>query len=373
MALSGKEASMITRMLLALMALLVLTHCNDTVEKEREVGYRGKARINPYLAFERFVQQHLGEEVVIQHTWPELDGSQSMLIFSADLLSSQLSVDQIKEWISDGGHAVFLFDNADMHRSDWAEYNPSPEVPQVLMDFLAEMDLKIEDESSEEKYTKVEIYDEEFQVDLSSYVRLIDEKNTPQAVICREYGDGLVTFVSDARLMRNREIDQEQHIELITYLLQWRRDGEIVFMRGVGISFFSLLWQKAWMVLLALAVLIGAWLLRHMPRFGPLQGGLREDQIRAYDHHLEMIGDFHWRLDRGSSLLHPLRMELQEMCHQWQSKHGRLDEGLFEVMATRADLPLERIERAMTELQPRDNLIFTRTVADLQHIRKAFA
>ena len=365
---------MIARCFWLMTACLLLSHCNNTVEKEREIGYRGKARINPFLAFERFVQKYHEQDVIIQHSWQELDHTQSMIFFPADLLSSQLSVDQVSDWVHEGGHAVFLFDHTEMHRNDWPGYEESVDLPKALKDFLEEqLDVKIEQAKSEEKYQEVSLDEETFQVNLRSRWKIIDEDHKTHGMRCFECGDGLITLITDARLMRNRTINEEQHIELISNLLQWQREGDIIFMRGVGISFFGLLWQKGWMVLVALAVLIAAWLLRHMPRFGPQERQLREDQIRAYDHHLEMIGDFHWRLDRAAALLQPLRVELQDICHQWQSKHGRLDESLFSVMATRAELPMDRVERAMTELHARDNLIFTRTVADLQHIRKAFA
>lgn len=364
---------MILRSFVLMVLCLLLAQCNGTVEKEREVGYRGKARVNPFLAFERFVQRHWEQEVVIQHAWKELDSTQSMIIFPVDLLTSQLSVDQVKDWVDEGGHAVFLFDHTEMHHNDWSTNEESVVLPEALKSFFEELDVDVEEANATQTYDTVKIGDETYKVNLHSRWKLIDEEQNPQGLMCVEWGEGLVTLVTDARLMRNRTIDEAEHIELISHLLKWQREGEIVFMRGVGISFFGLLWQKGWMALLGLGVLIAAWLLRQMPRFGPQQSGLREDQIRAYDHHLEMIGDFHWRLDRGASLLQPLRAELQETCHQWQTKHGRLDERLFDVMATRAELPAERVERAMTELHARDNLIFTRTVADLQHIRKAFA
>lgn len=365
---------MIYRLLIAVAAILFLTHCNDTVEVEREVGYRGKARVNPFLAFERYVQQAWEEEVIVRQSWQELDEAQGLLLIPSDLLASELSIEQVKSWVADGGHAVFLFDYADMQRDDWAVFGPDTEVPQALKKMMEDdMQLSVENTYSERSYSEVEIFDETYKVDLKSSLQLIDESKKEHAIISREWGNGIMTFVSDARLLRNRTIDQEQHIELVDQLLEWRRDGEIIFMRGVGISFFGLLWKKGWMVLVALAIVIIAWLLRHMPRFGPMQNGLREDQIRAYDHHLEMIGDFHWRLDRGASLLQPLRTEVQELCHHWQARNGHLDDRLFDVMSQRTDIPPDRVERAMTELQPRDQIIFTRTVADLQNIRKAFA
>jgi hypothetical protein len=362
------------RLLILLTGVLLLAQCGDkTVEVEREVGYRGKARVNPYLAFERYVERRIAQPLVVKQSWVEPGYGHGMVILSSSLLSSELSLKQMRNWVEEGGHAVFLFDHADMQESEWSMFSQDTEVPDALKKLMQDMGLDVEENGASQSYSEVVLYEETYKVKLNAKVRLLDEKKNPQAVLTREWGEGLVTFVSDARLMRNREIDQEQHIDVLSNLLTWRRDGDILMLRGVGISFFGLLWQKGWMVLLALAVWIIAWLMRHMPRFGPVQSGLREDQIRAYDHHLEMIGDFHWRLDRGASLLQPLRAEAQDFCHQWQVRHGHLDEGLFEVMAERAELPVERVQRAMTEFSPRDQVIFTRAVADLQQIRKAFA
>ena len=361
------------RLWMILFCLFSLTQCEKGVEKEREVGYRGKARSNPYLAFERFVERYDGEAPVVQSSWPALDDSEAMILFTADQLASRFSIDQVQEWVEQGGHAVILLDHADMYSSDWDRWSPAVELPEPLLEWATRMEWNVESVTSEEKYDSVEFHEEPYEVEMASRIVVRDADKKAQALLMHELGDGAVTWVSDARLLRNRWIDQKEHIELLSHMMEVKRVGKTIFLRGVGISFFGLLWQKGWMVLLALAVWILAWLLRHMPRFGPLQRGLREDQIRAYDHHLEMIGDFHWRLDHGHSLLQPLRQEVQELCHHWQAKNGRLDERLFDVMAARANIPVDRVERAMTDPKARDNMIFTRIVADLQHIRKAFA
>lgn len=355
-----------------LLFLPLLTQCDKGVEKERDIGYLGKARANPFLAFERFVEKRQGEAVVIQATWPELDERQSLIFFSADQLSTRLVLEQVGKWVKNGGHAVILLDRDDVHSNDWATWFLSPELPEALTAWAERMGLELKAVDSEESYAKAKFRGKNYQVEMGAMVKLVDEKGRVQPVINREMGAGSVTWIADASLMRNRWIDEKQHIDLIDDLLDFRNEGSILFLRGVGISFWALLWQKGWMVLLGIAVLIVAWLLTHLPRFGPMQSPLREDEIRAYDHHLEMIGDFHWRLDRGASLLEPLRTEAQELCHHWQMKHGYLNEGLFAVMAARARLPVDRVERAMTDPRARDQLIFSRIVADLQSIRKAF-
>lgn len=363
---------MTLRCWLCVLLLPLLVQCDQGIERDREVGYIGKARANPFLAFERFVESRQGKPVVIQTAWPQLDETQSMIFFSADQLSTRLGLEQVREWVEKGGHAVILLDRADVHSNDWASWFVAPELPEVLTAWTSKMGLTLQSVNNEQSYAKAKFRGKSYQVEMGAMVTLLDEKGRAQPVISRDMGDGSVTWIADASMMRNRWIDEKQHIELIDDLLDFRNDGSILFLRGVDISFWALVWQRGWMVLLGIVVVIIAWLLAHLPRFGPMQSALREDEIRAYDHHLEMIGDFHWRLDRGASLLAPLRAEAQELCHHWQMKHGRLDDGLFDAMAARTQLPVDRVERAMTNSHARDQLIFTRMVADLQSIRKAF-
>ncbi|MFM2170316.1 MAG: hypothetical protein RI957_545 [Verrucomicrobiota bacterium] len=361
------------RCCLLLLLFPLLMQCEKGVEKEREIGYLGKARANPFLAWERFVEKQQGQQVVMQATWPKLDATKSMIIVSADQLSTRVSTDLVRKWVNDGGHAVILLDRADMNHDDWGSWFRPRELPDPLVDWAKEMGLELKVVDTERNHTKAKFRGATYDVRMNAMVTMKDQKHRSQPVISWDQGDGAVTWIVDASFMRNRWIDQKQHIDLIGDLLDWRDEGDILFLRGAGISFFSLVWQKGWMVVLGTGVLIAAWLLTHLPRFGPMQNAAPEDEIRSYDHHLEMIGDFHWRLDRGSSLLEPLRTEAQDLCHHWQLKHGRLDERLFDVMASRAGLPVDRVERAMTDPRARDQMIFTRIVADLQSIRKAFA
>jgi hypothetical protein len=85
-----------------------------------------------------------------------------------------------------------------------------------------------------------------------------------------------------------------------------------------------------------------------------------------------MIGEFHWRTSRCLNLLEPMRNEVIELCRHWQQSQGLIDEGIFEVISRRTGIPFERVQRAMSEPKPFDSLIFTRTVTDLQTIKKTF-
>jgi len=360
------------RLWMILATAFIFCGCQEYEEKERETGYKGKARVNPFLAFERFVEAYTGQTVETRERWQELDGEEALVILPSTMLTSQEYVRQLKEWVADGGHAIFIIDHAEMRSNEWNEYPNEIEVPDVVNDLCDDLGISLSEAGSQKKHTKLELDEESYRVDLKSSHELsyLGESSLPLATA--DWGDGYVTIVVDGNLFRNRTIDQEQHIDVVAYLLDIGPQGQIVFMRGVGISFFGMLWEKGWMVVVGAMVLVLFWLLRHMPRFGPLEDDVEDTQMRAYDHHLEMIGDFHWRLDRGRSLVEPLRKEAQELCHHWQMKTGRIDEGLFEVMAMQTNLPLDRVQRAMSEWKIKDSLAFTNTVADLQLIRKAF-
>jgi hypothetical protein len=104
---------------------------------------------------------------------------------------------------------------------------------------------------------------------------------------------------------------------------------------------------------------------------GPIEAAELPSPLRGYDHHLEALGDFQWRLDCGASLLAPLREEILERGNRLLARTGRLDSDVFGVFAELAGIPRERAARAMSEPAPPDASTFTRTVSDLQLILKS--
>jgi hypothetical protein len=363
---------MMRRFLLLVAVSFLVSGCNDYIEKEREIGYKGKARVNPFLAFEQFVTKYSGKEILVSKNFGELGDEDSIIVLSADLLTSESFIRKIDSWISQGGHAIFLIDHAEMRGNEWATFRADGEVSEALQKWLTTLNIEVVEKDSDQEFQKVKIDSDRFNVKLNSSHALRLNGKKEQAIVSIEHGDGALTIINDASLLRNRTIEEAEHIEIIAMLLDWSREGRLVFLRGVGISFIGMLWEKGWMIVVSLSALLIVWLMRNMPRFGPIESEGKETQLRAYDHHLEMIGEFHWRLDRGLALLEPLRRELQDLCHQWQQKTGKMDEGLFEVLSSCSGIPIDRVQRAMTEHRPADTIVFSRAVADLQQMRKAF-
>jgi hypothetical protein len=181
--------------------------------------------------------------------------------------------------------------------------------------------------------------------------------------------DGRVTVLTDARIFRNRWIADKQHAELLEALIESTEyEGAVAFLRGSGLSLWGLLGKHLWPVLVALGCLIGLWLWKNLTRFGPLEAAEGVSTLRGYEHHLEALGDFQWRLDRATGLLAPLRCQIIERGQRISVRAGKRDEDFFQFLADRADLPRERVFRALAEAAPADTFTLTRTSADLQKL-----
>ena len=145
-------------------------------------------------------------------------------------------------------------------------------------------------------------------------------------------------------------------------------DGNIGFTRGSALSLWKLLRDHLWPVLAGLGGLILLWLWKNFSRFGPLEAASGASTLRGYDHHLEALGDFQWRLDRAAALLAPLRAQIVERGQRMSQRSGHRDDDFFQFLATLADLPRESVFRALAESAPADSAVLTRTTADLQRL-----
>lgn len=368
-ALCGKAVGMNRRIfpLLMLVVLLGLNGCN-TKYQEVETGYKGPARTNPWLAAERFLTAY-GLPVEVLGTWREPSPADSTWIIPCELISNKLFTKQIDQWMSDGGHLICLIGYSDF-RDDWNLKAGDLKLEPTFERFLEDHDFKVEKSASGEVETKLIRYrGRPFEVEMKTAWQASSRGGPLQGMPTARVGDGRLTLVTDARPFRNRWIGEKQHAALLKSLVDSTDSfGTVVFVRGATLSLWSLLMEKAWAVLLGLSVVILIWLWKNFCRFGPLESAEAPSPLRAYDHHLEALGDFQWRLDRGASLLAPLRGEILELAHRLMARSGILDADIFAVLAERAGISRERAARAMSEPAPADASVFTRSVSDLQKI-----
>ncbi len=357
-------------LLLLLCALLAGCDRGGTTRK-RDIGYKGKARLDAYLAAGRFLEKN-GYTVESKPGWPGLDDEVAVVIVPASVISTRAFARELDDWVADGGHLLCLVERAESYLDDWSRFAGSPgadepAVPEPLGEWLREAGLEVErGDPLEAKRLRVD--GERYEVSAAASAGVTVDGKRRRLMGQADHGEGRITVLADARPFRNRYIGDHDHAALLLALVDSSPyEGSVVIVRDAALSLWSLLWKNGWPALAGLLAVTVFWLWKNMPRFGPLR---REDSpttSRDYDHHLEALGDFQWRLDKGAALLRPLRDSVLERAQRLATA-GHRDADLFEWIARRAGVTRERAQRAMTHEHPGDATSFTRVLADLQKI-----
>jgi len=348
--------------------LFALAGCSYE-EIEREIGYKGRARVNPWLAAERFAEAS-GFEVVSSGSWQEPEWRDSIWFVPGILVSNQLFARKLGEWMDDGGHLVLLLENAESETNDWGfGSTTTPVLDPPLRDLIENAGITIS-EDKPRAVIKATYGGGDFDVDAKPGRRVKSgDDSEPGLIASVAHGRGRLTVVADAGMFRNRWISGHQHADLLAAILndadkQWRAG----FMRGSGLSFWTLLGAHFWPVLIAFAAWLVFWLWRCFGRFGPLESADEPNNLRGYDHHLEALGGFHWEIDHATALLAPLRNRITEHGHHLCARVGRPESELFDFIADRAGLAPEHVARAMADTPPKDAASLTLITSDLQKI-----
>lgn len=346
-------------------AFCSLTACSYD-EEEVEIGHKGKARLNPWLAAERFTKAD-GHEVRSLPSWKAPEWEDAVIFMPATNLDNQSVIRQTESWVEDGGHLVLLVEHADAERGDWSIRRDLGNAPgAVLKDWLESAGIRCHPEAGV-KAKQVEYEEVVFKISADSKFGVAVGDEEPGVLATVMSGEGRITVLTDARVLRNRWMADHEHAALLRALVDAADyEGAVVFMRGGGVSFWGLLGRYLWPVLIGLGVFLVLWLWKNFSRFGPLEAAGEASPLRGYDHHLEALGDYQWRLDRGAALLQPLRERIIEQGQRMCVRAGLRDDDFFQVLADRAGLPRERVMRALAEPAPADAAVLTRTSADLQ-------
>ena len=358
---------------LILMVTLTAISCSYK-EVKRETGYKGKARLNPWLAAERFCGEYEGD-VRSLATWTEPTFSDAVWILPAALVSNQSFAQTLESWVSDGGHLIILVNHAAAETNDWIPFfNESTPQP-AMVDLLVRAGIELDYHEGHGKKFKVESIDfegENYRVSASSQASVQMGAEKPGVFASAPSGDGRITVLTDGSIFRNRYIGREDHASLLDALvLAQGYEGDIGFIRGSTLSLWKLLKENFWPAMLALLVLTIFWLWKNFNRFGPLEAVNPESPLKGYDHHLEALGNFQWRTDRGAGWHGILKARIMESAHRMSMRAGHEAADLPQFLADFAGLPRERVERALSIKTTLDPAQFTRATADLQHLLRS--
>lgn len=377
------------RRLLVLCAVgLLLCGCDKYETKVREVGYKGAARVNPYLAAERFLSTN-GYTAQTGASWQDSLDPVGTLVVPASFLNSRGRLQQVSTWVGEGGHLIILRERGESFCNDFADQpaetkqEPNNNLQEWLDDNLGVTErttqdvasprellidgrtLSVEMDSSKVFDLGIEREEAEFG-DADTEV----EQASGHQILSLIWYDGRVTLMAKADPFRNRFIGKADHAKLLLALLdQSPSAGTVVFVYGGGVSFTHMLWQHAWAGLIGILAVLAIWLWRNLPSFGPPARADEEVIQPGFLRHIEAVGDFLWRHGRAMTLLVPLRREIMDRFEHF--KATALDADIFEWLGQRAGIPRERVLRAMTDTGRPDGPTFLRMTADLQQIKNS--
>jgi len=391
--------------LLGLLLCLFCSSCQETEIKRRTAGYKGKAKSNPFLAAERYLNG-LGFQASSEHGLGRLDHETATIFLPPSSLNTVGRSKRLLDWVEAGGHLVLMLEGGDMGGNDfviqpgtsfWSE-EPSDGVIYLLGELEVEYESKdasvssaassmdVDDWEAMEEEDRVLLESDESKIDLGDGEVTVhhwaqnslsysveyrgdygsEDDENDHRYLSLAYGSGRVSLLSDARPIRNRYLGYAEHAKFLANIVSLSRSGKVVFSSGDGDGFFTMLWRHFRMAVIGLLAVVAFWLWRHLPRYGPAQditdGGTREftEQIRG-------IGRFLWRHKRDDALLGAMRATVNRRL---SVNPGISQEGIFEQLSEKTQLPVESVIEALTREQVTEPAVMIRVTQNLQKILK---
>ncbi len=351
-------------------------------EEEVEVGYRGRARIDPFLALTRFLER-MEVPWEPRYALTEIPDTGTVLVLPSEADTSPATARRLLTWVEEGGHLCYWLHGGNVFLRPWdpdeleTEAEEEGAIPRAL---LEELGIEIAEGSA--VGTEVVWAGRSYEVEIDAWpafsfpmwiwrgargMRTGSRDESP--VLQMERGRGRITFVGSAELWRNRKIGEKEHATLLWKML---RSGGTVkaiwYLRRTQTSFFSLLWTYGWMALLSLAVYLVFWLWRSMPRFGPMVPD-EEEASRDFQHHLAMTGQFLWSHDQAGALTEPiLRRVRRRLGGGRRMTDSAVEDENLRRAAIRAEVPEERLRRLLEKGSQGQAREFVENVKALQRL-----
>jgi len=359
-------------------ALLFLLGCGQNEERQKvdeiPMGYTGKARLNPYLAAEKYLNQQ-GWDVESSRTWSNYDDETQMIILPGSFLQTKGIAMRVLDWVNQGGNLVITIEGGEPDRNDFTESGSGMGVSEpgdyAGLDHALEQ-FKIsssqysyqaaEDDSKNRGHlsrpwelvkTKEEWgghsleFEGEVGLNIEEGRNWIQNEDGKSRMVGLNYGAGEVLVLAHARPFRNPYLARANHAEFLDHLTgRYGNGGKIVFLYGSSNSFFGLVWKKGWMVVIAGLILLVVWLWMRIPRFGPI---LRDNLVKRqpYGESLITSARFLWRTGELEHLVRPLRAQLE-------SENQGDPASFYDRLAEESGLSRDEVVEAFTTDPPKD-------------------
>lgn len=288
----------------------------ETYEYEVIENVSEKARRNPFLAMQRFLER-LGYAVETSRRSTVLDTPPAeqdtiLLEFSQELFS-ETRTRKLRDWIMRGGHLVL-----ELNPAEWTE----DEVPEN--ELLQPLDLRIREKETPQgaprTQQQLQAGAQTFTVD-PGFVQdwLEDGSGSAEtwragevpAVLRYRVGEGRLTLIPTRNLWNNDYIGRHEHAAFLTELLGAPR-GKLWVLSNVKLdSLLQIIWRHAMLAVIALLLTTGLVLWGLYNRFGPLT--VREHhRRRSLGEHVQAMANFAWQHGRAANLLAAARLQLRQ-------------------------------------------------------------
>jgi hypothetical protein len=171
---------------------------------------------------------------------------------------------------------------------------------------------------------RVRFYSRYHLLDRDHYAFLNIAENGRTYILRYHWGDGFITVISDLSVFDNSRIADYEHADFLWALLHADRPPGTVWLQYAPQvpSLLELLWQHAWMFLLALLLLLAAIIWAGNLRLGPQWLEPTRGQ-RSLAEHIHASGRFLWRHGNPETLLNAARehtlLHLRRRHPNWQT------------------------------------------------------
>jgi hypothetical protein len=186
-----------------------------------------------------------------------------------------------------------------------------------------------------------------------------------------EYGDGLLTIISDPSIWSSHRIDQHDHAFLLWMLIS--TDGDLAILQpALRDSLWELMSQHMPEFLQALALLILLMLWNQSQRFGRIEAGA-DTSNRSLRQHFSATATYLWQHQASQHLLQPLRTKVLRRATLVIPQFALAGEDSArqqELISRHCDMPLNTVSQAF-DAPCHQEMMFVETVRLLKQIEKA--
>lgn len=303
--------------------LLALAGCRGEGKfEERPMGYIGEARRDPFLALGKLLESWDGYSHEYVPTLDLMSDDFGTVIVRRETLDDAVQVEAVRELLRNETQVIVLMSDGEVYINDWTfkrwgtsagEFDEFDNTP--LAEFFAEAGLKVQDGGysfGSSNVRKIRFEGQEYEVDMpdgwqlgyledEGDVELINSEQQDGGtlpMVSTQYAMGRLTVLASAKPFRNRFIADHDHAAIFHALWDASEYYGTAVVKGKGISFFALVWERAWMVVVAVAAWLALWLWFMMKRRAAPMEPL-PPALTSYRERIENTASFIW--DRGAA------------------------------------------------------------------------